>query len=228
MVRTEGEDAECPERGRLGDTRRQDLCRRRRSRNAGDGRGVPRSRSLRCGEQFLEQAQTEIALWYTDRGTHITRPLQTEYPVRDVVLDEWVKLTGVLDLMQFEEGSDIRVSVTDFKTGRPKTRNEILGKTASSDGDYYRQLTFYKLLLKYHRGGQYEMTTGAIEFIRPDESIKSGRRIETFEIPNDDVLELEQAVIRVADEITNLSFWDKEPTPDCEFRDLVKWVKRCN
>jgi len=39
------------------------------------------------------------------------------------------------------------LNVIDYKTGRPKSRNEIEGNTKNSNGDYKRQLVFYNLLL---------------------------------------------------------------------------------
>ncbi len=48
------------------------------------------------------------------------------------------------------------VSVIDYKTGKPKSRNELMGATKDADGNYYRQLTFYKLLLARARPSRSE------------------------------------------------------------------------
>jgi hypothetical protein len=58
--------------------------------------------------------------------------------------------------------------VVDYKTGKPKSRNEVLGLTASSDGNYARQLAFYTLLLSAYEGGQYATRIGVISFVEPD------------------------------------------------------------
>src|SRR6185437_13171129 len=70
------------------------------------------------------------------------------------------------------------VRVIDYKTGKPKTRGVIEGNTKSSDGNYKRQLVFYKLLLD--KEGKRDMTEGVIQFIETDDKGKPHR--EPFEI----------------------------------------------
>ena len=49
-------------------------------------------------------------------------------------------LIGIIDQI------DTKAVVIDYKTGTPKSRGEVEGKTKFSDGDLFRQLYFYKLL----------------------------------------------------------------------------------
>ncbi|MBI3074821.1 MAG: ATP-dependent helicase [Parcubacteria group bacterium] len=57
-----------------------------------------------------------------------------------------IPLRGILDRVEkMKDGGRIRV--IDYKTGKPRSRNEITGNTKNSRGDYKRQLVFYKLLL---------------------------------------------------------------------------------
>jgi CRISPR/Cas system-associated exonuclease Cas4 (RecB family) len=118
---------------------------------------------------------------------------------------EGIELSGKLDKMEFVDGD--KVVVTDYKTGKAKSRNEIEGKTKDSNGDIKRQLVFYKMLLNLWDNGRYKMQKGVIEFLEPTES--GNIKIEEFEIQPEEVEELKETIKRVAEEITSLAFWDK-------------------
>lgn len=170
------------------------------------------------------RAKGERALggWYDAYENSWNMRAQIEYRINGIEVGNGIRLTGVLDRIEWND--DDSVTVIDYKTGKPKSRNEIAGKTKSSDGNYYRQLTFYKLLLKYFREGNTYMSEGVIDFIEPDDKGKYHR--EVFEITDAEVSELEETVIRVAEEITTLSFWDARcGEKDCEYcnlRDLMQ------
>ncbi len=122
-----------------------------------------------------------------------------------------VPINGKIDRIEILE-HDVRV--LDYKTGHPKSRNEIEGNTKTSDGNYKRQLAFYALLLA--KEGRYEMREGVIVFIEPDKNGKP--RQEPFEIMKGEVAVLEKLVMDVAAEIRDLSFWNKGcHEPDCSY-----------
>src|SRR4051812_21801637 len=100
-------------------------------------------------------------------------------------------LSGKLDKIEFIEG-DTEVIVTDYKTGKVKSKNEIEGKTKYGTGDMKRQLVFYKLLLDLNQEGKLNMTRGRIEFLEPNESGKI--KYEDFDIDIDDVDELKKTI----------------------------------
>ena len=135
---------------------------------------------------------------------------------------ELLRLTGKLDKLEALQDGTVRV--VDYKTGKPKSRNEILGTTKNSEGDYHRQLVFYKLLLDRYRDGMYRMQTGVIEFVVPD--MRTGRcKREIFAISREEVVMLEQTVARVAKEILTLAFWNKRcgevGCAYCKLRDIL-------
>ena len=129
-----------------------------------------------------------------------------EFEIRGVLLDGKIPLTGTLDKIEFLDTAG-HVNVVDYKTGRPRSRGMIEGKTKSGDGGYKRQLVFYKLLLDRYAKGKYTMVSGEIDFIEPDAGGKF--RKERFIIEAADVLALEEAVRRVSKEILSLSFWSQ-------------------
>ncbi len=112
-------------------------------------------------------------------------------------------LRGTLDRMDVLPSGDC--IVIDYKTGKPKTRNEIEGNTKNGTGDYKRQLVFYALLLARSEERR-RMKEGILDFVEPDQKGKYHR--EVFAIDPDEVLALEAEVQRIAHEILTLAFWD--------------------
>ena len=166
-----------------------------------------------------------------------TNPVLTEFKIKGVTLDFTpsndgvLLLTGNLDKIEILNSSN-DVIVTDYKTGKPKSRNEIMGKTRAADASYYRQLVFYNLLLNKYRDGMYRMKAGEIDFVEPNDSGKYKK--ERFEITNDEVVLLENQIRQVADNILNLKFWDtkcdlprlgKAGNKDCEWCGLREGMK---
>jgi DNA helicase-2/ATP-dependent DNA helicase PcrA len=80
-----------------------------------------------------------------------------------------------------------------------------MGETKDADGNYYRQLIFYKLLLEYTEESR-DMTEGVIEFVEPDE--KGRIKSEKFDITGKEVEELKTLIRKCANEILTLSFWN--------------------
>ena len=130
-------------------------------------------------------------------------------------------LRGILDRVEFADGNG--VIVFDYKTGKPKTRNEIEGATKSSSGDYKRQLNFYYLLLSLYKerhlptGRQeWHMQEGVIDFVEPD--TKGRFHQERFLIDEVEVEQLRRSLNLVAQEIYDLAFWEKRcDEKDCEY-----------
>ncbi len=87
-------------------------------------------------------------------------------------------LTGVLDRIDVSEQGDAE-RVVDYKTGKPKSRNQLEGNTKAGDLSYRRQLAFYALLLKLHDDERWYTPFGTLLFLEPD---KQGKiKEETFE-----------------------------------------------
>lgn len=130
-----------------------------------------------------------------------------------------IKLTGSLDKIEQLDEDSQEVNVVDYKTGKPRTRNELEGKTQSSTGDYKRQLVFYKLLLDLHPTAKLQMTSGEIDFVEPDPKGKFHK--EKFLISNDEVKDLKENIIDVSDQILNLKFQNQTcDDRECEFCEL--------
>ena len=57
------------------------------------------------------------------------------------------------------------VQIVDYKTGRPKSLNEIKGLTATSDNSVYNQMLFYLLLSEYDRDFYYKIDSVMVDYV---------------------------------------------------------------
>jgi len=115
-------------------------------------------------------------------------------------------LTGKLDRLNFNAEGNV-VQVIDYKSGKPKTRNEIEGHTQNGTGDYKRQLTFYALLLTLYGDERYVCKTGVLTFVEADS--KGVIHEEVFVISDEEIALLTQELLRVTKEIISGSFFEQ-------------------
>jgi CRISPR/Cas system-associated exonuclease Cas4 (RecB family) len=143
--------------------------------------------------------------------------LQTPVSGEDKIL-----LKGTLDKIEIQ--NDGMVTVVDYKTKKPMSRNQIEGKTKAGDGNYKRQLVFYKILLDKYEKGKYQMMKGELDFIEPDE--KDRYKKESFEITAEDEKEVVDLIGKTATSIATFDFWtkkcDDKKCEYCALRDIMK------
>ncbi|OGG62424.1 hypothetical protein A3C87_02340 [Candidatus Kaiserbacteria bacterium RIFCSPHIGHO2_02_FULL_49_34] len=120
-----------------------------------------------------------------------------------------IKLTGNLDRVDYDTEGNI-VRVLDYKTGKPKSENEVLGNTQSSDGGYHRQLVFYALLIQLHYEDMPLPPAFTLSFVERKERAQDITEY-TFTINQDDINTLKTEIIRVANEIAEGKFFDTPP-----------------
>ncbi len=169
----------------------------------------------------LEKGKRALSGYFKTYATTWQRNSITEFAISDVPIEfeadgkkKTACIRGVLDKVEVLEGN--AVNVVDYKTAEPRSRNEIMGKTKNSEGDYYRQLTFYKLLLSRFEHGRYDMRSGEIDFVEPDK--RGNYHKERFEISADEIKELEMLIRKTASDIYSLSFWDSKcDEKECEY-----------
>lgn len=131
-----------------------------------------------------------------------------------------IPLTGKIDKIEWIDKQARTVKVTDYKTGRPKTRGQIKGTTKNSDGGYKRQLDFYKLLVDSDPKINLTVKEGEIDFIQKDN--RGSFRKEVFEITRQDTSKLKQMIKEVMERIRNFDFGRTEDTTHCarcEYKD---------
>lgn len=166
-------------------------------------------------DEILERGVKSLRGWFRWVEPKITNPIITEFAIKGVALYEDILIGGKLDKVEFINTKT--AIVTDYKTGKQKSRNFIEGNTKDSNGDMKRQLVFYKILLELH--DSIDMKKGVIEFLEPSETGRYSR--EEFEINNKEVEELKQLILKSVKEITTLSFWNKKcEDKECEYCSL--------
>ncbi|MAZ40762.1 hypothetical protein CL654_01420 [bacterium] len=165
-------------------------------------------------EEFLKRGREALGGYYDTYHKEWTTDSLEEFPIKGVLLDGDIRLRGMIDRMVFVGNN--AVSVIDYKTGKPRTRNYIQGATKDSTGDYKRQLVFYKLLLSLYEEGKFSMKEGVIDFLEPNE--RGVYKRESFEIEDNEEKELIDIIKKVATEIRELSFWDVRcDEKECQF-----------
>ncbi len=193
--------------------------------------------------ESFEKGKKALTGYFKTYGMSFNRHILSEYSVKGIELaidggdkkargadgkksqtsrvnikDARLQLTGKIDKIEFLD--DHNVTVIDYKTAKPKSRNEIEGKTRSADGNYKRQLTFYKILLDGEKK-KFNMKYGEIDFIEPNE--RGIYKKERFEVTEDDVAELRSLISKVASQILNLSFVDSKcDDKECQYCRLGK------
>ncbi len=171
-------------------------------------------------ERIVKETGASLSGWYDKWNQSWTLKTKNEILVRGVLLDDKIRLTGKFDKLECLDDKCHLVDVIDYKTGKPRSRNEIEGKTKSAkakagSGGYKRQLVFYKLLLDKYADGMYKMNKGVLDFVEPSKS--GSYKKEEFTIEKHEVDELSDEIRRVSKEITSLSFWnDRCDDPECK------------
>ncbi|HVT75012.1 MAG TPA: ATP-dependent DNA helicase [Candidatus Paceibacterota bacterium] len=170
---------------------------------------------------YTESGREELRTYLS--SYEFPRAIWNEYKVSGVpfaVGDTEIVLNGNLDKVELV--ADGSVNVVDYKTGKPQSRNKLEGKTKDADGNYKRQLVFYKLIIDRYKAGEWKMATGTLDFIKPDDGGKLRR--EVFSITDEEVRELEGVIADAAKKILNAEF-EGCAGPDCEWCRLAEIVE---
>ena len=112
-----------------------------------------------------------------------------------------IPLTGKVDRLDLYHATGSHLHVIDYKTGSPKTERQA---KEDRNGDLYRQLVFYKLLIESSaQTAGFTAEELSLEFI--GERNEEPKRL-TFSIPSSDISELKDLIKRVWQKIQNLDF----------------------
>lgn len=145
--------------------------------------------------RLIKAGSDALPLYYRERLSG--RPLvhKVEYNVTTRFND--IPLKGKIDRIDLLAPGSADVVVIDYKTGRPKTENEI-----RTDGDYFRQLVFYALLLEA-QGAFFKPKEFVLDFIG-----EKGEHpvVRPFLVTPEELKDLKEVVQAVWKKITALDF----------------------
>lgn len=150
--------------------------------------------------QQHERALAALSVYHTNLAASLPERTAEEFKL-SVVLETGlpdcpeVILTGKLDRLDFAADGTL-ARIVDYKTGRPKSRNAIEGKTQTADGAYKRQLVFYALLLELAADPDRTTRTMTLSFVEP--TPKGEIKEETFIITDEEITTLKNEIIHAA------------------------------
>jgi len=181
-------------------------------------------------EQSLKNERLPKAdyLWCLENGQKLLTEYYDQYldSVKDNNISEYnfatenivykdIPLTGKIDLIEKQENG--KINVIDFKTGNSDSKYKELGP----DGDYYRQIVFYKLLLDIKNDSRFQFNQGIIDFVEKSKLKKSFVRKE-INVTDEDLIKLKTQIEDVYQKITNLEFF--ETGKDCKDKDHLHYL----
>jgi DNA helicase-2/ATP-dependent DNA helicase PcrA len=152
-------------------------------------------------------------------------PIDVEFSFarHEVHLDA-IPLTGKIDRIDPIAGQPKAVRCLDYKTSPVATRNAILGLTANSTGDAYRQLVFYKLLAELDSRFVFEVAEVVLAFVGPTE--KGEFVEESFTPTAEELAALKTQIREIHARIQKLEFSCTEDTEACRNCRLKKLCGR--
>ncbi len=136
-----------------------------------------------------------------------------------IFTETWVETTlqipihGKLDAL-IDTGNE--VFVYDYKTRQAMSENAIKGLTKSDNGNYFRQLIFYRILIESDIRFRSRKITPALVFVSPDE--KGRCPIITLPIELADIEQVKGEIQMLIDSVENGKIVDGKCTdPKCEW-----------
>ena len=173
-------------------------------------------------EALTETGTQALRAYLAKEGRSMKDIRESEFPIEVSLAVPGVgtvPLTGKLDRLDMK--ADGSVLVVDYKTGKVRSENDIKGRTKNSTGDYYRQLIFYKLLLK--KDGRYATSEAELHFVEPNE--KGDIVTRRFTISDAEVEMLEAELVSAAQAIADGSAFTAACDPAvCDYCDLVGFL----
>lgn len=142
---------------------------------------------------------------YIESSVHEVLPGEVEYSVSAPItvpgIGE-VMIRGKLDRIDVLDGK--RVRVVDYKTGKVKSRNDVMGQTAKADPSYHVQILFYALLLAKDPANRFQFEEGVLSFVEPNES---GKYVEhSFKVTENELAEFEAKLVSDLEQIARGDF----------------------
>lgn len=186
---------------------------------------ISENEHVQLHEKGISVLSTYVHVLFTHLETSSTscveKKLRVDFETADEVIPI-IPLTGAIDRIDRDVSGKV-IRVVDYKTGKTKSRNDILGYTKNSEGNYYRQLCFYAFLLTL-QGEHNDDISYTLSFIEPDQ--KGNIREESFYITDKDIKNISEEIVRVGREIVTGSFLDikcdKNKCSYCGWVDILR------
>lgn len=147
-------------------------------------------------KRLIKQGHENLPRYYEQRlMTSAPVVYRVEFPIQAFVDD--VPVNGKIDRIDLDHPDSPKATIIDFKTGKPKTENQI-----REDGDYFRQLAFYALLME-HGMPLYEPVGYVLDFVGEGTEHPIERK---FMITKEEKEELRKVIKAVWEKVQKLDF----------------------
>ena len=147
-------------------------------------------------------------------------PFDTRCEGKDLSINIHGKLDAVVDTVD-------EVSVFDYKTRQGMSVAAIKGETKSSDGNYFRQLVFYKMLLSGSSTWNKKLINTSLVFVSPDE--KGRCPIITVLVEKEDIKRVEGEIDLLIDSVWSgkitTEFCGDSDCQYCGYRKILESAK---
>jgi DNA helicase II / ATP-dependent DNA helicase PcrA len=133
--------------------------------------------------------------------------------------DQEIRLSGRVDRIDLLDKKNKLVRFVDYKTGTPKSDNQIKGESSTNDyserelslpetirGRYHRQLVFYQLLAELDKSFDYQVAESQFDFIQPQKTSVKKHVVRSYTISDQAVADLKNLIVEVVREIKELKF----------------------
>lgn len=173
-------------------------------------------------EQFarrMEYGREVLRNYYEKYIDSFNKIVAIERNISNVVVDG-VPIKGKLDKLEFDGK---RVNVVDYKTGDPDKAIPKLKAPSDKDpvgGDYWRQASFYKVLVDEYQLKDWKVESVEFDFVEPDK--KKNYRRERIPITEEDTRQLKDQIRLVWDKIQARDFYTGCGKEDCHWCNFVK------
>lgn len=159
---------------------------------------------LEFSESLLRGTESLVA-YYQNYKNEFNCNCITEYDFNyDHVHLDNIPITGKIDkieILDSKTDDKFNINVVDFKTGNPDGKYKEL----KEEGDYFRQLVFYKILAENDPAFKYHVHLGTIDFVQKSKQ-KNNFVKKTFEINGEETENLKKLIKEVYQKIINLDF----------------------
>lgn len=180
-------------------------------------------------EETRKEGKILLEKYFNEYKDQFKTPLEIEYNFghRNVYFED-IPLSGKIDKIELiKEASNHTekpvVKIVDYKSGNPKTEGQVEGTTKDSDGDYKRQLLFYKLLSDNDRNFEYDVREAELDFIKDDKGKFKKYTFDYTDLKRKE--ELDNLKLQVKETWKNINAHKFERTTnyknckDCEYKD---------
>ncbi len=162
---------------------------------------------LKNFDELLTRGRQQLTEYYQHYQSNFSGRCLVEHDFRPYLarIDD-IPITGKVDKIEIISGR--KVNVVDFKTGKPDNKYHEI----SREGDYFRQLVFYKILADHSPGFNYQVVSGSIDFIQTNSRNQFVRR--DYDITPSDISSLTSIIKDTYQKVISLNFSQNPSCPD--------------